>query len=98
MARDSSSKVVYAGIAGNLLVAVSKLIAATLTHSSAMLSEAVHSLVDAGNQALLLYGLHRSARPPDKAHPLGHEIVLLLIKPQSAENYRKSREARAAGI
>jgi cation diffusion facilitator family transporter len=37
-----------------------------------MLSEGVHSLVDTGNEVLLLYGMHRAARPPDLAHPLGH--------------------------
>lgn len=37
-----------------------------------MLSEAIHSLVDTGNQGLLLYGLHRAAHPPDATHPLGY--------------------------
>jgi len=72
MVQQGARKVVWAGILGNLLVAVTKFIAAGLTHSSAMLSEAVHSLVDTTNQCVMLYGLNRSARPPDKAHPLGH--------------------------
>ncbi|HKA44070.1 MAG TPA: cation transporter [Burkholderiales bacterium] len=70
--RGGSSTVVYAGVAGNLLVALTKFAAAAFTHSSAMLSEAVHSLVDTCNQLLLLYGLRRSERPPDRDHPLGH--------------------------
>jgi cation diffusion facilitator family transporter len=71
-ARSSSKTVVYAALLGNFLVAVTKFGAAWWTGSSAMLSEAVHSLVDTGNQGLLLYGMHRAARPPDERHPLGH--------------------------
>ena len=73
MARHSSSgKVVYAALLGNVLIAITKFAAAAWTGSSAMLSEAVHSLVDTVNELLLLYGIHRSSRPPDSAHPLGH--------------------------
>jgi cation diffusion facilitator family transporter len=72
MARDPASRAVYAALAGNLLVAVTKFGAAAVTHSSAMLSEAVHSLVDTANQVLMLYGLSRSRLPPDEAHPLGY--------------------------
>jgi cation diffusion facilitator family transporter len=73
MATTSSSKtVVYAALAGNLLVAVTKLAAALWTGSSAMLSECFHSLVDTTNQGLMLYGMHRAATPPDDRHPLGH--------------------------
>jgi cation diffusion facilitator family transporter len=68
----SSRKVIYAAIVGNLLVAVTKFGAAAWTGSSAMLSEAVHSLVDTGNSLLLLYGLHRAKQPPDHDHPLGY--------------------------
>ena len=73
MTRHERSKpVVYAALAGNLLVALTKFIAAFWTGSSAMLSEAVHSVVDTGNQGVLLYGIHRSLQPPDETHPLGH--------------------------
>lgn len=73
MAAQAGSKLVlYAAIAGNLLIAVTKFGAALWTGSSSMISEGVHSLVDTGNQLLLLYGLRRSADPPDAAHPLGH--------------------------
>lgn len=73
MARQSSAtKVVYAALLGNVLIAATKAAAAAYTGSSAMLSEAVHSLVDTGNELLLLYGMRRARRPPDTAHPFGH--------------------------
>jgi cation diffusion facilitator family transporter len=72
MGAGGSKKVVYAAVAGNLLVAVSKFAAAAWTGSSAMVSEAIHSLVDTGNQVLLLYGMQRAEKPPDERHPLGY--------------------------
>ncbi|VFU16504.1 cation diffusion facilitator family transporter [Methylocella tundrae] len=70
--RPSSKFVIYAAIVGNLLVAATKFVAAAHTGSSAMLSEGVHSLVDTGNELLLLYGLHRATARPDRQHPLGY--------------------------
>ncbi|HWC74092.1 MAG TPA: cation diffusion facilitator family transporter [Gemmatimonadales bacterium] len=68
----ASKRVIHAALAGNLLVAATKVVAAIITGSSAMLSEAIHSLVDSGDQILLLYGQRRSRQPPHPKHPLGH--------------------------
>ena len=70
---DSSRKlVIFAALLGNSLIAITKFIAAYITSSSAMLSEGIHSLVDTGNQVLLLYGIKRSKLPPDERFPFGH--------------------------
>src|SRR5277367_218530 len=72
MAKSGSNVAVWAALAGNVLVAATKFAAAAVTGSAAMLSEAVHSLVDSVNELLLLYGIARSHRPPDRIHPLGY--------------------------
>lgn len=69
---NGSTRVIYAALIGNLLIAITKFVAAGFTGSSAMLSEGVHSVVDTANEVLLLHGLRQAARPPDAGHPLGH--------------------------
>jgi cation diffusion facilitator family transporter len=67
-----SKRVIFAALIGNGLIAVTKFAAAVITGSSAMLSEGIHSLVDTGNQVLLLYGLRRASLPADRRFPFGH--------------------------
>lgn len=76
MAAGSSKLVIYAALTGNLAIALTKLAASWWTGSGAMLSEALHSLVDTSNQGFLLLGLRRSARPASKRHPFGHGMEI----------------------
>ena len=69
---SGSRTVIYAALAGNLLIAITKFIAAAFTGSAAMMAEGIHSTVDTGNQGLLLYGMKRAKRPADAKFPFGY--------------------------
>jgi cation diffusion facilitator family transporter len=69
---SASVTTVLVAFAANLLVAIAKTVAATVTGSASVLAEAAHSWADTGNEVFLLVANRRSRRPPDRAHPFGH--------------------------
>lgn len=71
MTTQGSRLAVLAAFLANFAIAVAKFVAAVLTRSAAMLSEAFHSLADTGNQGMLLYGMRAASRPADEQHPFG---------------------------
>jgi cation diffusion facilitator family transporter len=72
MSAKASNKVIIAALIGNTAISITKFFAAFITGSSAMMSEGIHSLVDTGNQILLLYGMKQAKKPADEAFPFGH--------------------------
>ena len=71
MAASESSKTVFLAMSVNFSIGVAKSIIATITMSSAMFSEAVHSFVDTGNQFLLWFGIKQAKKSNPKIYPLG---------------------------
>jgi cation diffusion facilitator family transporter len=69
---SGSTRVIIAALIGNTLIAITKFTAAFITGSSAMLSEGIHSMVDTGNQVLLLHGIKQAKKPADMNFPFGH--------------------------
>jgi len=74
--RRRSRTVVYVAAGANLSIATTKFVVAGVTGSSALFSEGFHSLVDTGNELLLLLGMGRSQRPPDREFPFGYSREL----------------------
>lgn len=69
---QESRLTVVLALAANLGIALAKTVAAVITGSASMASEAGHSFADTANEVLLLTALRRSRRPADRRHPFGH--------------------------
>ncbi|MBE1161699.1 cation diffusion facilitator family transporter [Dyella acidiphila] len=67
----NSLRAIFLALGANFAIFLSKLVAAVITGSGAMLAEAVHSLADCGNQLLLLLGMRQANKPPSDEYPLG---------------------------
>lgn len=72
MSSSGSTRAIVAALVANAGIAAAKFVGYLITGSAAMLAEAVHSVVDTSNQALLLYGQRAAAKAPDALHPFGH--------------------------
>ncbi|SCQ79992.1 Cation diffusion facilitator family transporter [Propionibacterium freudenreichii] len=66
------TRATIAALTANLAIAITKLVAWLLTGAASMLSEAIHSFADTGNQILLLIGGHQAKKQANRAHPFGY--------------------------
>ena len=71
MSTEGSTKAIFAALAANTGIAVTKFIAAGISGSASMFAEGIHSLADTGNQGLLLLGAKRAKRKATPTHPFG---------------------------
>ena len=69
--QPGNRRAILAALAANLGIAVAKFVGWAMTGAASMLAEAVHSLADSGNQALLLWGGASAERPATEEHPFG---------------------------
>ncbi|WP_420138561.1 cation diffusion facilitator family transporter [Sphingomonas sp.] len=76
MSAHASKATLFAALAANAGIAIAKFAGAAYTGSAAMASEGIHSLVDTGNQVLLLFGMKDASRPADASHPFGYGLRL----------------------
>ena len=83
-----STLVVYVALVANVAITVAKFIVGVSSGSTAVIAEAIHSLIDTGNQALLLVGQRRSRSPASRQHPFGRRRGLdnLLAKVRGSKD------------
>lgn len=74
--QEGGKATVYAALAANCGIAVTKFIAAAFSGSSAMLAEGIHSTIDTANEGFLLLGMHRAKKPADEEHPFGYGVEI----------------------
>ena len=84
--RNVANRVSLFTIIGNVVLSVIKLLAGIIAHSSAMISDAVHSASDVFSTFVVIIGIKLASKKPDKEHPYGHErmecvaaIVLAMV-------------------
>ena len=68
-----ANKVSIITIIGNVILSVIKLLAGIIAHSTAMISDAIHSASDVFSTFVVIIGIKLSSKEPDKEHPYGHE-------------------------
>lgn len=81
-----ANRVSITSIVANVLLSLLKLLAGIIAHSSAMVSDAIHSASDVFSTFVVMIGIRLAAKKPDKEHPYGHErlecvaaIVLAMV-------------------
>jgi cation diffusion facilitator family transporter len=72
MSTEGGMRAIIAALLANLGIAIAKFVAYIFTGSSSMLSEAIHSVADSGNQVLLIVGNKRATKAADERHPFGY--------------------------
>ena len=71
--QEEATRVTMVSIVGNFLLSAFKLLAGILAHSSAMVSDAIHSASDVFSSIIVIIGVRLSAKDADQEHPYGHE-------------------------